>query len=260
LCLSGVLTVKPDQKKDDTHLLYFMASGLLNVLSIWSSTKALESVSYPTQVIAKSAKPVPIIIMCRLFRMKVYPIYKYFFVLVISIGVGLAIYKGNKSSESMFDEKHIWGIALLLFSLLMDGALAVVEEQLCATTAPSPLKMMAMLNGWSVVYLAVALSALSSEAIRFYEFVQRFPMVLAFLGGLAICGTAGQVFIFVMISLFGTLPCAIVTTVRKVFSTVYSAVRNGKTFDVRNWCGVALVFGAFFGELIYQKTVPSEEL
>jgi solute carrier family 35 (UDP-galactose transporter), member B1 len=125
---------------------------------------------------------------------------------------------------------------------------------MCATTAPSALKMMASLNGWSVVYL-VAL--IPFQAYPFYQFVGKYPTVMVYLAGLALTGTIGQVFIFLMISIFGTLPCAITTTVRKVFSTVFSVLyKNNKAFSALNWSGVALVFGAFFVDILYRKKFP----
>jgi solute carrier family 35 (UDP-galactose transporter), member B1 len=125
--LLGALMVKPEMQKDETHVFYYVVCGLLNVFSIVASTAALEWVSYPTQVISKSAKPVPVIILCRLIGIKTYSVQKYVFVLVICVGVGLAIIKSDKLGALDEGKQQIWGVILLLFSLFMDGILAVIE-------------------------------------------------------------------------------------------------------------------------------------
>lgn len=67
-----------------------------------SSNWALQYVNYPTQVIGKSCKPIPVMILGVLFGRKRYSLQKYMFVLMIVIGVGIFMYKdGKKSSKDL---------------------------------------------------------------------------------------------------------------------------------------------------------------
>ena len=61
--------------------------------------QALQWVNYPTQVVGKSCKPIPVMILGVLFGGKRYPLLKYLFVLLIVIGVALFTYKDKGSSS-----------------------------------------------------------------------------------------------------------------------------------------------------------------
>jgi len=63
------------------------------------SFQALQWVNYPTQVVGKSCKPIPVMILGVLFGGKRYPLLKYLFVLLIVIGVALFTYKDKGSSS-----------------------------------------------------------------------------------------------------------------------------------------------------------------
>ena len=58
---------------------------------------ALRWITYPTQVIAKSSKPIPVMLIGVLLANKRYRLQKYFFVLMIVVGVIMFIYKEGKA-------------------------------------------------------------------------------------------------------------------------------------------------------------------
>lgn len=66
------------------------------------------------QVLGKSAKPIPVMVMGVLFAHKRYPLAKYFCVLLITIGVALFIYKDSKNSSKGLDADHTFGIGEML--------------------------------------------------------------------------------------------------------------------------------------------------
>lgn len=80
---------------------------------------ALKWVAYPVQVVAKSAKPIPTIILTALIGNRKYTWKKYLFVLLIVIGVALFIYE-DRNDKGM-KEKVWYGELLLLASLILDG-------------------------------------------------------------------------------------------------------------------------------------------
>lgn len=59
---------------------------------------ALQHVNYPTQVIGKSCKPIPVMILGVLIGRKSYALSKYLFVLMIVLGVGIFMYKDKASA------------------------------------------------------------------------------------------------------------------------------------------------------------------
>ena len=67
-----ILTKIWNQGEDTTRTIYYSVCSLTNLLAMVCSNMALQFVSYPTQVIGKSAKPIPVMIMGILLANKVY--------------------------------------------------------------------------------------------------------------------------------------------------------------------------------------------
>merc|ERR1711879_1110398 len=72
------------------------------------------------------------------------------------------------------------------------------------------------------------------------------PKVLAF----GACSAIGQSFIFFVVSEYGPLKNATVTTTRKIFSVLLSIFLKGHALAPMGWAGIALGSIAIIGELI----------
>lgn len=113
-------------QKDKTSHVFYFCSAFSYLTAMVASNRSLQHVSYPTQVIAKSCKPIPVMIIGVLYARKRYPLLKYLFVFLIVLGVGIFMYNpnklvgggGNQDASSSF---VFAGEALLLLSLAMDG-------------------------------------------------------------------------------------------------------------------------------------------
>lgn len=162
-----------------------------------SSNMALRWVAYPTQVIGKSAKPIPVMVLGVLIGRKSYTIQRYFFVFLIVTGVVLCMLK-DKASVSGKEEHVGIGEILLLLSLSMDGLTGAIQDRMRAASAPSAQHMMLSMNAWATGLLAVALVA-TGEIFDFIYFAGRFPHVWLLVAGLALSGAVGQLFIFTMV-------------------------------------------------------------
>jgi len=110
------------QGEDTTRLFYYAASAMTYILAMICSNMALQWVAYPTQVVAKSGKPIPVLLLGVLLGRKSYPLRKYLFVLMIVLGIIVFMYKdNNKSSLDTSTSLFGFGELLLLLSLFMDG-------------------------------------------------------------------------------------------------------------------------------------------
>ena len=165
---------------------------------------------------------------------KRYTIQKYIFVLMIVVGVIMFVYK-PKSADDDKTNSYI-GLALVGMSLLADGVLGAIEDRMRAATQPSALNFMLSINFFSAIILCVA-SIASLEIVEFYEFAQKHPEVLPRIALAAFVGSFGQIFIFMMISEFGPLPCSIVTTTRKFFTVLISVFFLGNPLRTIQWAG-----------------------
>uniref|UniRef100_A0A1B0DBE2 Uncharacterized protein n=1 Tax=Phlebotomus papatasi TaxID=29031 RepID=A0A1B0DBE2_PHLPP len=250
LFAKGMLLVKP-QKKDETHPGYYASCSLTYLLAMVSSNMALRWVPYPTQVVGKAAKPIPVMILAVLIGRKSYPLSRYLCVLTIVLGVVLFMYKDGKTSS--VDEEHLGlGELLLVLSLAMDGLTGAIQERMRSSSAPSAQQMMLAMNGWSSAMVGVAL-IVSGEAASFMQFTLRHPELFWHLTTLALTGALGQLFIFLMVSGFGPLACSVVTTTRKFFTVLCSVLIFGNSLIPRQWYGAVMVFAGLFGDMLINK-------
>merc|ERR1719297_603750 len=75
------------------------------------------------------------------------------------------------------------------------------------------------------------------------------PKVLAF----GVCSAIGQSFIFFVVSEYGPLKNATVTTTRKIFSVLLSIFINNHPLNWIGWMGILMGSAGIIGELIPEK-------
>eukprot|EP00095_Tigriopus_kingsejongensis_P010988 maker-scaffold281_size224178-snap-gene-1.21 protein:Tk10988 transcript:maker-scaffold281_size224178-snap-gene-1.21-mRNA-1 annotation:"hypothetical protein DAPPUDRAFT_304130" len=246
------------QGEDKTRTSYYAMCSFTYLTAMVSSNKALTWVNYPTQVVGKSCKPIPVMILGVLLGRKRYPALKYLFVLLIVIGVAMFMYKDGKSTSSDSDGSLIGlGEIMLLISLTCDGLTGAVQERMKSEYQTKSGHMMTSMNKWSVFYLGIALTA-TGELWEFIGFVQRHPSVLYQLSLFSIASALGQYFIFMCVSEFGPLPCSICTTTRKFFTVMGSVIIFGNTLIGRQWLGATLVFSGLFLDGLYGREGPKK--
>lgn len=152
------MMIKP-QKEDTTHSGYYFVSALTYLLAMVSSNMALRWVPYPTQVVGKSAKPIPVMILGVLLGRKSYTWIRYACVTTIVVGVVLFMYKEGKTPLAASESKTGLGELLLILSLSMDGLTGAVQERMRSSSAPSGQQMMYAMNFWSTLMLGFAMIA-----------------------------------------------------------------------------------------------------
>lgn len=259
--------IKPEGK-DATHPAYYACAALANVTAMVTSYSALRWVTYPMQVILKSAKPISVMI-GGLFFCKRYTIQRYFFVLIIVVGVGMFKYfeskegkkaktdvcKSENSSSSIgidVSNTQLLGIGLLIISLAMDGILGGIQDKIRDRYSPTSRQFMIAMSAWGTIILLIYTVA-TGEIFELYNFAHRHPIILLHMALYATAGVIGQLFIFTMVSSFGSLPCSITTTVRKFFSVLFSIVFFGNPSTPLQWLGAILVFSGLLADAIFGK-------
>lgn len=220
-----------------------------------ASNLALKWVTYPMQVIFKSAKPISVMFI-NLFMCKRYTIQRYLFVLLIVVGVVLfKIFESKEKHSDKKDDDHMkqwYGIGVLTFSLAMDGLLGAIEDRVRKEYRPSPHQMMVSICGWGSAALLIAAAA-TTEIVEVFKFASRHPSVIWQLGVLGLCGATGQLFIFTMIACFGALSCSVTTTVRKFISVIFSIIFFGNPSTPLQWVATVIVFGALLADAFFGK-------
>ncbi|KAG5668860.1 hypothetical protein PVAND_016781 [Polypedilum vanderplanki] len=240
-----------DAEEDKTQRVWYALCGICNIVAIVCSTMALRHINYPTQIIAKSCKPIPVMILGVMIAKKRYTIQRFIFIFILVAGVVLFNYKEEKNKPG--EENNTLGLILVGMSILADGALGGLEDRIKHTTKPKALNIMLSINFYSAIFLFVSILA-TQEIISFYHFANRYPEVVYKILSAALVSSFGQVFIYLMISNFGALPCSIATTTRKLFNVLVSVIFFGNPIISRQWFAIAIVFSALFADTVYGRT------
>ncbi|XP_041987510.1 solute carrier family 35 member B1 homolog [Aricia agestis] len=247
-----ILMVSWKHEKDNTRTVYYFSSALTYLLGMVTSNMALQWINYPTQVVGKAAKPIPVMLLGVLLGKKSYPLRKYLFVFLIVFGIIVFMFK-DQGKKTMDQTQGIGvGEILLCLSLTMDGLTGAVQERIKSESSPTAYSMMRNTNLWGTL-ISMAGVILSGEIFKFFSFVGLYPEVMIYIGLLALMGALGQLFIFFMVSEFGPLPCSVVTTTRKFFTVLASVILFGNVLLLRQWFGAILVFSGLFLDIFYSK-------
>lgn len=225
---------------DQTPMNMNLFCSLSYLGAMLASNQALQHVSYPTQVLGKSAKPIPVLILGVLFARKRYPAGKFLYVLMIVIGVAMFLFEGDKVGSK---DGALFGMGeiLLLVSLTLDGVTGALQENMRSKHKTGPYTMMFQINLWSILWLALGLM-ISGEGLSALGFIQRHPGVLVKMLTFSIASALGQMFIFLTVTSFGPLTCSIITTTRKFFTILASVIIFQNPMSSQQWVATVLVF------------------
>ncbi|KAL5010517.1 hypothetical protein ScPMuIL_012822 [Solemya velum] len=241
-------------KENDTVPLKLYALCSMSYLgAMLSSNHALQHVGYPTQVLGKSAKPIPVMILGIVFARKRYPHAKFLFILMIVIGVAMFLYKDSAASAKG-GETSMFGVGelLLLVSLTLDGVTGACQDRMRGDYLTGAYSMMFAMNACSVLWSALGLLG-TGEVFLFVMFVKRFPKVLINMVLFGITSAIGQICIFITVTSFGPLTCSIITTTRKFFTILASVIFFQNPMNMRQWTGTGLVFAGLSLDSVYGK-------
>ncbi|XP_022709814.1 solute carrier family 35 member B1-like [Varroa jacobsoni] len=238
------------QGRDLTEWRYYTQGGIFYVGAMVTSFIALQYVNYPTQVVAKSCKPIPVMILGVLLARKRYPIQKYLFVVQIVVGAALFMYEDTHCKA---DKGSFFGNMLLAVSLALDGLLAATQDRMKQNFQTKSLHMMFHLNLVSIIFLTICV-AYTGELPAFAAFLQKYPQLYGEVFLFAVCSAVGQIFIYSTVAEFGPLVCSIVTTTRKLFTVIASILLFGNALTERQWLGTSLVFAGLFLDGFFGKS------
>lgn len=263
-------------RKSSSDLPIYPSRAIVWPLVLVAATSALSSplgyaslgyVDYITFILAKSCKLLPVMFVhVTLYRRK-YPFYKYAVVALVTAGVAIFTLHQSAGSKKKkgADGNSVYGLLLLSVNLLFDGLMNSTQDEIYFRFRPYTGKqMMCALNIISTCittsflllspYLAqtgighyvgmdLTKTASSGELSNALAFIQRHPAVGWDILGFAACGAMGQVFIFMTLSIFGSLLLVTVTVTRKMLTMIISVLWFGHTLTPMQWLGVGLVFG-----------------
>eukprot|EP00281_Chroomonas_sp_CCMP1168_P031423 CAMPEP_0206247124 /NCGR_PEP_ID=MMETSP0047_2-20121206/19639_1 /ASSEMBLY_ACC=CAM_ASM_000192 /TAXON_ID=195065 /ORGANISM="Chroomonas mesostigmatica_cf, Strain CCMP1168" /LENGTH=329 /DNA_ID=CAMNT_0053672621 /DNA_START=20 /DNA_END=1009 /DNA_ORIENTATION=+ len=240
-------------------------SGTSQMLAMAASNEALRYVSYPTQVLGKSCKMVPVMLFGILIggKWKDYGLSDYLQVAIVTAGVVVFNFGAPVKPGKGGGSDSAYGLALIAGSLALDGLTGGLQDRVKKQTKalnadkkdarPTPFESMLYTN-LSGAIVAVVFCALTGQIQEGLAFCQKSQEFVWALGAFSLCSAMGQCFIYFTITEFSPLILATVTTTRKIFSTVYSVFRYpGNSLNEMQWVGCIMVFVAIIGEMVVSQ-------
>mmetsp|Transcript_10503 Transcript_10503/g.23631 ORF Transcript_10503/g.23631 Transcript_10503/m.23631 type:complete len:332 (+) Transcript_10503:46-1041(+) len=238
-------------------LKYFAVTGGTQLLAkVCTSLALANGLSFPAATLAKSAKMAPIMLGSLLLGGASYTMREYLQVLAIIAGT-VMVSTTDSRPAAPDAPSSLLGVAYICGSLAWDGVTGGFQSRLqeeCKSVGVKPKAYDFMF--WTNLFmtiLAVLVSLATGEAFTGSRFILSNPTIMNKVLLFAACSAAGQSFIFFMISNFGPLKAATVTTTRKIFSVLLSIFLKGHVLLPLGWAGIALGSMGIAGELIPRK-------
>jgi UDP-galactose transporter B1 len=222
---------------------------------------SMSKLDYPTLSLFKSAKPLAILVVAVVScRDHVYSMRQKVMVVFVSAGLALFFFfKEASVISNNLDGGFSWstrgvGYAGILAALACDGFAALIATHICrGVNPPSAYHMQLFMNLWS--FCVVLSYAVVVKQLSFVAFLVEYPRVLAKLGWIAALSGVGQLFIFATITTFDPLVLSVLTTTRKVFTIIFSAVMFNHSLTAMQWFAVALLFTGLLYYDVYELLV-----
>jgi adenosine 3'-phospho 5'-phosphosulfate transporter B2 len=257
--------------KDAPFYMYCPAS-LSNSISSWAQYEALKYVSFPAQVLSKSCKIIPVMLVGILINKKSYPIVEYVEAILITSGVAMFSFSERKN-PSNDNSSTAFGIMLLVLYLGCDSVTSQWQSKVYKAHGVDQFQMMLGINLWSILltgnftllnlYTVYVDETLPSKNIYIYglsgislfysgEMITSVGFILAdstAMGHMIILSLAsavGQLFIFYTIKEFGPVVFTIMMTTRQIFSLILSCFVFSHPLSLMSWFGSLVVFAVIF--------------
>ncbi|KAI8022146.1 UDP-galactose/UDP-glucose transporter 3 [Camellia lanceoleosa] len=208
--------------------------------------EALKYISYPAQVLAKSSKMIPVMLMGSLVYGIRYTFPEYVCTLLVAGGVSMfALAKtSSKTISKLAHPNAPLGYGQCFLNLAFDGFTNATQDSITSRyPKTSAWDIMLGMNLWGTVYNTAFMfgypGASGYEAVKFCKL---HPDAAWDIFLYCLCGAVGQNFIFLTISRLGSLTNTTITTTRKFVSIVVSSLLSGNPLSTKQWGSVFMVF------------------
>lgn len=201
---------KDGSKPSPLALYHYSYCSVSNIISSACQYEALKFVSFPTQVLAKACKMVPVMMMGYVVSGKKYKAVEY--VVAICVTGGVVLFKLNEANDAPVRGTQAVGILLIVVYMVADSFTSNWQSKIFNEHHVSSMQMMCVVNLFSSSFTAVSI-VVGMELSYVSEFLAASPEICTHIFLMAVCSAVGQLFIFYTIKEFGPLVFATIQTV-----------------------------------------------
>ncbi|KAG4300859.1 hypothetical protein PCANB_002884 [Pneumocystis canis] len=223
-------------------LLIALSSSLASPIGYAS----LKHINYPTLILGKSCKLLPVMAIHTIFYKTRFTYHKYLIVTIVTFGIIIFTLCDSRLSSKTKKKQlsnNAWGLFLLSINLLLDGYTNSTQDQIFKIFphVSGPWMMMSM-NIVSTIGMALYLFGFTNELITTLEFIKKYPSIISDIIIYGCLGAIGQLFIFHTLEKFGSLILITITLTRKMLTLLISLAWFNHKLTIGQWIGVGLVF------------------
>ncbi|KAL0964966.1 hypothetical protein UPYG_G00275060 [Umbra pygmaea] len=244
LTVSGLWCILFKQPRHGAPMYKYSFASLSNVLSSWCQYEALKYISFPTQVLAKASKVIPVMLMGKIVSHKSYEYWEYLTAALISLGVSMFLLTSSVGGKHTSTVTTFSGVVILGGYIIFDSFTSNWQDNLFKYKMSS-VQMMFGVNLFSCLFTVGSLL----EQGAFFDslaFMTRHSEFAFHAVLLSVCSACGQLFIFYTIAQFGAAIFTIIMTLRQAIAILLSCFLYGHAVTMVGGCGVAVVFLALF--------------
>nr|CAD7446238.1 unnamed protein product [Timema bartmani] len=226
----------------------YLVLALLTLGTMGFSNSSLGYLNYPTQVIFKCCKLIPVLIGGILIQKKSYGLLD--FLAAGSMCVGLTLF--TLADSQMSPNFNTLGVMMISCALLCDAVIGNLQEKSMKTYKATNTEVVLYSYSIGFVYLFVIM-LVSGDLVKGILFCSKHPKETYGYGLLfSLSGYLGIQIVLTLVRTCGALAAATVTTCRKAVTIVISFIFFSKPFTFQYvWSGLIVVLGIYLN--IYSK-------
>ena len=253
LVVAGVYLQLTQQPQERAPFYKYSYSSISNTLSSWCQYEALKFVSFPTQVLAKASKVIPVMIMGKIVSQRSYPWHEYFTAALLSVGVACFLLAADPSADEHTGETTFAGVVILLGYMMFDSFTSNWQSEVFSTYKVSSVQMMFGVNTFSCIFTvgSLLLRGAFFSCLSFLFAHTEFALHAALL---SVCSAVGQLFIFNTIRIFGPIVFTLIMVTRQAMSIFLSCIFYHHVLTLQALFGVILVFVALLLKVYFKKS------
>jgi len=232
--------VESRSRKIPLHIYAFIA--FLTVTTMACSNMSVAYLNYPTQVIFKSCKLIPVMIGGILIQGKRYGLLDAFAANLMTIGL-IFFTLADVSLDPSFDPT---GVLLVSFALAADAVIGNVQEKTMKAHGSSTAEMVLYSYSIGSIYLLAGL-VIKGDLFDAVSFCGAHPTeTYGYAALFSLAGYLGVNLVLALVRSFGALVAVTVTTLRKAVSIVLSFLLFAKPFSWQYvWSGLLVLIGIY---------------
>lgn len=226
--------------------LYVYSYGAYtNIVSSMSQYEMLKYISFPMQVLAKSCKMPPVMLMSFVVSRKQYPCFEWTIAALVVIGASLfQFYAADDLADAnIAKDTQFVGLVLIVIYITSDSFTSTWQAEIFATHGVDIFSMMLFTNLFACAFTFIGL-IVTAEFVEVWNFMHANPSVILDVCTISASSSVGQLFILYTIKHFGPVTFAAIATVRQLLSILISIAWFEHTITPMQIIGVAVVFAA----------------